>query len=194
MKLKTPTLQVVEPDHEARAMLEEIRAEHHPGLRPDDIEMQWFLSGKMSKGKRVLGTCKVVGEELYRLSGVNILISLDRLWWDSVPKNCADAKRYLVDHELCHAAPQLMEVEVVENGQVVGIEKVHAFDAGKPPRYLYRPVGHDLEDFADPIARWGVQPDLAEFLDRAQLGLPLHMPKGVESVEIRVAGESGEVN
>lgn len=153
-------------------MLQEIQAEHHPELRLDDIELLWHLGCRMSKGRRVLGTCKVAGEELFRLAGVNVVITLDKVWWDSVPASGEKSKRYLIDHELCHAAPVMMEVEVIEGDEVVDLKMVHAFDAGEPRRYLYRSVGHDLEDFAGPIARWGVQPDLESFLEAAQLALP----------------------
>lgn len=172
MKIRLPKLEVVAPDHEAREMLKEIQADYHEELRIDDIELLWHLGARMSKGRRVLGTCKVAGEELYRLAGVNVVITLDRAWWDSVPPSGEKSKCYLIDHELSHATPIMMEVEVIQDGQVVGLDLVHAFDAGEPRRYLYRSVGHDLEDFAGPIARWGVQPDLERFLESAQLALP----------------------
>lgn len=155
-KQPEPKVFVVEPEHEAREILTEIREAHHDELEAARIELLWILSPRTRKGRRVLGTCQIAPEKLYRLTGIDILIELDHEWWQG---GTDTAKRYLVDHELCHAGPKIDE----DTGeQVVDLTG----------RLLWVSLPHDLEDFADPIARWGVQPDLERFLEQAQLSLP----------------------
>lgn len=156
-KSTDPKLITIEPDSSAREIFEAVRAAHHEEILPEDIELMWFLTPKTRKGKRVLGTCEIAAEKIYRLSGAAVIISFDRAWWqaETVTDN---ARRYLADHELCHAAPLLDE-----NGD-------HVIDDTGWRRYVSIP--HDLEDFAGPVKRWGVQPDLESFLEAAQLALP----------------------
>lgn len=155
-KPPVPKLLVIETPHEAREILEEIRTAHHDELDGAVIELLWILAPRTRKGRRVLGTCQVAPEKLYRLAGVEIVVELDHDWWQRADDK---AKRYLVDHELCHAGPKIDD----ESG-----EQVQDLSGRK----LWVSLPHDLEDFAGPIARWGVQPDLESFLEAAQLSLP----------------------
>lgn len=153
--MKLPKLAVIEPDSDAREILDEIRKAHHEDLEHATIELIWILEGRKSKGKTVLGTCRVAPELWFRLAGVDLVVELYRTWW---VKADGDAKRYLVDHELSHAAPKL------DGG---GLQEADATG-----RRLWRSIPHDVEDFAGPVARWGPQPDLERFLEVAQLSLP----------------------
>jgi Putative phage metallopeptidase len=141
--MKKPKLSVIEPDSDAREILAEIRDAHHDDLRDATIELVWMLEPRTSKGKTVLGTCRVVPELWYRLAGVDIVVELFRQWWLSAD---GDAKRYLMDHELSHAVPKLDDdghQEEDETGRKLWMSEP------QPRRRLAR---------LEPVVFWGKRP------------------------------------
>lgn len=147
MKKKSPKLSDVPLDHEAYNVLAEVRELAHDHLADAHIALLWILEPKTRKGKRVLGLNASVPERWYRISGVDRVIEIDHSFWQSA----TDAeKRYLIDHELCHFAPTLDE----SGDQATDLTG----------RRLYTSVPHDVEEFAGPVSRWGVQnTDLRRF-------------------------------
>lgn len=160
--MRNPSFAVIEQGHEDREIMAEVLAAHHDDLAGANIEMAWMLEPKKRNGKTILGTCRIAPELWWRLAGVDIVISLLRPWWQALPPGEAGdkAKRYLVDHELCHAEPRMTD----EGEQEMD-------STGRP---FWRLVAHDLEDFAAPIRRYGPLPDVLAFVEQAQLVLPLN--------------------
>lgn len=176
MKTPEPKYKVVEQGHQARQVLAEVAAAHHPDLDvTHDFEMLWVLAPRYRKGRRVLGTCKVQGEDDFRLSGVAVVIKLDREWWEAAD---SDAQHYLCDHELSHVKRRMEEVLTEHEFE----RRPATATDGRP---LYESVGHEIEDFAGPIQRWGVQPDLENFLERAGIHPDLTFEPAEERLALR---------
>lgn len=163
----------VEEGHEAYAILSEIRDAHHDHLAAAKIALVWMVEPRKSKGKTVLATCRIVPELYHRLTEVDLVVELLHPWWAAAD---GDSKRYLIDHELCHAAPKLDQD---------GHQEMD--DTG---RKIWSSVPHDIEDFAGPVARWGAQPDLERFLVGAQLSLPM-AEDSVDRVMTELSSDDG---
>lgn len=169
MKQKDPKLTAIDSDHEIYEMLADLISAYHDHLKEAQIGLLWILEPRLKKGKRNLGTCAVVPEKWHRICGLDLLIEIDFEFWQGADDN---ARRYLLDHELSHAEPKL--------GEDLHVER------DKTGRGIYKSVPHDVEEFAGPIRRWGMQSsDLARFVSAT--GKQLTLDLGANSVEGAVA-------
>lgn len=115
------------------------------------IALAWATSWKADvDGRLTLGKCKKASELDRELAPYDFVILLNKDFWQN--PHVSDAQRdALLDHELMHAA-----VALDEKGDPKRDE------AG---RTIYRIRKHDLEEFADIVARHGLyKRDIEEFV------------------------------
>lgn len=140
-------------------LLDRIVADHHEELQRENarIVLAWCTSWKPDVDGRVtIGKCKKASDLDRELAPFDFVILLSRDFWLRATDT---QKAALVDHELMHAA-----VKYDADGQPV-------IDARG--RTVFRTRKHDLEEFADVVARHGCyKRDLEQFaraLDRARV-------------------------
>lgn len=157
MKIPDPKLMAADSGDEIYETLGELVAGYHDNLLDAQIGVVWILERRFKKGKANLGTCRIVNEFWNRLCGLDIVIEIDRQFWADADDN---AQRYLLDHELCHA-----DVKSDAKGEPV---------VDKTGRVSYVSLPHDVEEFAAPIQRWGMQSsDLHRFAEATSAQLSL---------------------
>ena len=128
-------------DGEVYSLLADLINEHHPHLRNAEIECLFTDKGRKRAGRTIIATCEAVSPTYNFLTGKDFVIMIfDKVWEKLADKE----KRYVLDHELCHAF-------VGENRQ------------GEP---VYKTVPHDLEEFNEIVERYGLmQRDLEIVLE-----------------------------
>ena len=141
-----------EAEPEPWELMERALADWHEDLTACRIVLLWVHGNKPDADNRlVLGKCHPVTEADRELHGYDRKISLNREAWEVL----TEAQRLaLVDHELCHIAPQLDEDgEQKEDGH---------------GQKLWRTVKHYIEEFVEIVERHGLyKADLAKFADIA---------------------------
>lgn len=141
----------------------------HDELQEAEIAILWILEPRMRKGKRCLGTCQILPEWAYRLTGINIKIELDQEFWNKADEQ---SRRYLIDHELCHATVKLDKAGDPECDETGWVQ--------------YISVPHDVEEFAGPIKRFGLQnSDLETFVEQTSDQLSLAFDKPAPQHQLR---------
>lgn len=122
-------------------LLRELVSEHHRELKDAKIALAFCTSWKADvDGRITLGKCKKASDLDRELAAFDFIILLSRFFWRS--EGVTDLqRRALLDHELMHAA-------------------VTYDDKGEPKRdardrIVYRVRKHDIEEFADIVARHG---------------------------------------
>ena len=163
-----------EAEPEPWDLMERALADWHGDLTACRIVLLWVHGNKPDADNRlVLGKCHPVTEADRELHGYDRKISLNREAWEVL----TEAQRLaLVDHELCHIAPQLDEDgEQKEDGH------------GKK---LWRTVKHYIEEFVEIVERHGLyKADLAKFADialKADPNLHLFEKEGEDGVKAAV--------
>lgn len=130
----------------------------HEDLKDANISMLWAFWKPTKDGRQTLGKMALVPEAYSRVTALDFLLMLHKPSWEAFAEadDPARVRRYLVDHELSHGAPQTDEE--------TGDQKVDATG-----RLLWRIVKHDLEEFYGPIERHGLcLADVRRFADVAQ--------------------------
>jgi hypothetical protein len=125
------------------ALLDELVERHHEDLFRTNarIALAWATSWKADvDGRLVLGKCHKASDLSRELAPWDFVILLNQEFWRDT-RVSEDARRALLDHELCHAAVSY---------DATGEPKVDI--AG---RTLYRIRKHDLEEFSAIAARYG---------------------------------------
>lgn len=160
---KAITYQLIGRSDELRAqmyeLLDRLVADHHEELHRENarIVLAWCTSWKPDVDGRVtIGKCKKASDLDRELAPFDFVILLSKHFWLGASETQRAA---LIDHELMHAA-----VKYDDSGEPV-------MDARG--RTVFRTRKHDLEEFADVVARHGCyKRDLEQFaraLDRARV-------------------------
>ncbi len=132
----------------------ELVRQAHDTLEPAVIGFAWMLGNSPDvDGRLVLGKCAKAPELWAKACGLDYVIGLNYDWWIDAD----EAQRsFLIDHELCHAAPALDKE---------GDQKRD--DSGA---LQWRTVKHDIEEFAGPVQRHGIRmASLQRFFEVATL-------------------------
>ena len=128
-----------EADQTVYKLLGDIIKEHHKELGRTNFLILFKHGGWESKGRRILGRAKVVGEDMRSTFGKDAIIYINRDAWHYL----SDAqKRYLLDHELYH-------LDIVKDKNYDTVE----LQDGRPKLTT---VPHDLEDFVAIVQRHGI--------------------------------------
>lgn len=136
---------------------------HHPHLLAAKIAYLMKLADPdkppviKRQGKRPhVGTARTVPALYYCLTGFDFIIEINEGWWDLLSLEQQEA---VVDHELCHCKKD-------EDGW-----------------YL---INHDVEDFAEILARHGLwHPRLEAFVAAAQQHLPFGDEPGASAHSVQ---------
>lgn len=124
---------------DVKDMLDEIIKEHHKELGRTNFLILFKHGGWESKGRRILGRAKVVGEDLRSTFGKDAIIYLNNDAWHYLSEA---QRKYLLDHELYH-------LDVVKDKNYDTVE----LSDGRPKLTT---VPHDLEDFVEIVKRHGI--------------------------------------
>lgn len=131
-------------------LLDALVAEHHSDLAEARFALAWNTSWQPDVDGRVtLGKCKKASDLDRELAAFDFVIILREEFWKH-PRVTDKQRTALLDHELMHAA-------------------VKFDDRGDPEhdtrgRTVYRTRKHDIEEFADIVARYGCwKSDLESF-------------------------------
>ena len=112
----------------------------HQDILGASIALAWRVEQKPDKdGHVVLGKCLKVSDLYKEFAAYDFIIVLNREVWDD-PEFTKEKKLALLDHELCHAAPQ------VDNEGEVYDER---------GRQVFRCRKHDIEEFYAVVRRHG---------------------------------------
>jgi hypothetical protein len=123
-------------------LLGEVREANHSDIREARVALAWRVKEKSDKdGRLVLGRCIKVSDLYREFADFDFIIALNQEVWDSIDFD-RTRKVALLDHELCHAAPEYDE----ESGE-------HKTD--ERGRYLFRTRKHDIEEFVEIVHRHG---------------------------------------
>ena len=162
---------------EVLSLAAELIEAYHEKLEGGAIGFIFREDIQMKNGKRVLGSAAKVPAKLRPFVDLDFIITLDAMFYASASPL---QRRALIDHELCH-------LDYSEEG-----------DADVP-----KLVGHDVEEFAVILVRYGLwSPDLEEargsFDQALQIPLPGFFvapakPKQTRLVSIE-AGEMEHIN
>lgn len=124
-------------------LLKEVRDAHHGDTRAARIALAWKLNTKADKdGHIVLGKCIKVSDLYREYADYDFIVTLNKEFWEDLAVT-KEQKIALVDHEMCHAAPDYND----ETGE-------HKVD--ERGRFLFRIRRHDVEEFNDIIQRHGI--------------------------------------
>jgi len=124
------------------AILDELVAEHHPDLADARIALAWRDGWtEDADGRLRLGQTKKASDLDRDLHGFDFVILLNHEVWNRIAFT-ERQMRALLDHELCHCA-----VAKDKNGEVKMDER------GRP---VWRLRKHDIEEFAEVVARHGL--------------------------------------
>ena len=145
---------------EIQQIAEEIIHQHRPQLAPLSIGyvFRWRenIHGIGRASQKSNATCRVCSPRERFWSGHDAVIEIEKAWWNAASDQ---ERRALVHHELCHLA-----VEDDADGRSRAVK-----------------VDHDLEEFAEVIALYGLwNTNIANFAEQA--GLQLRLP-----IEERIA-------
>ena len=122
-------------------VLREVLHDHHTHLRNANIVCLFTSKARKRNGRVVIASCEAVNETYRYLTDANFIITVFDKAWEMLAD---EEKRYIIDHELCHA--------------FIGEDK-----NGEP---VYKTVPHDLEEFNEIVERYGLmQRDLNIVLD-----------------------------
>lgn len=153
--------------HPMYALLDELVDVHHQDLRKARIALAWCTSWKPDPdGNVTLGKC-MKASDLYReMAPYDFVILLARWFWRAEETTAAQ-RRWLLDHELCHA-----DVKLDKYSHPVEDER---------GRQVFRTRRHDFEEFIEIIERHGM-----EVSQRAQqvAAAILRAPKAFKGCEI----------
>lgn len=128
--------------HPMYALLAELVDEHHTDITRARIALAWCTSWKPDVDGRVtLGKCKKASDLDRELADYDFIILLSRLFWTSELTNDTQ-RRALLDHELTHAT-----VKYGDDGSPARDER---------DRIVFRIRRHDIEEFTDVVARYGL--------------------------------------
>lgn len=115
----------------------------HQEIQQARIALAWCTSWKPNvDGLVILGKCKKATELDRELAPYDFVILLNQAWWYDV-KTTDEFRDAVIDHELCHAAPQL---------DPRTLEQVR----DERNRPVWRTRKHDVEEFIGVIQRRGV--------------------------------------
>ena len=118
-------------DGEVYTLVSDLVNEYHNHLRNAKIECLFSDKKRKRGGRIVIASCEAVNETYNYLTDINFIITVyDKAWEKLAEKE----KRYVLDHELCHA--------------FVGEDK-----HGEP---VYKVIPHDLEEFNEIVERYGL--------------------------------------
>lgn len=136
---------------EVLSLAAELIEAYHEKLEGGAIGFIFREDIQMKNGKRVLGSAAKVPAKVRPFVDLDFIITLDAMFYSGAPEL---QRRALIDHELCHC-------DYSEEG-----------DADVP-----KLVGHDFEEFAAIIRRYGLwSPDLQEARDSFELSLQMPLP------------------
>jgi len=134
-------------------ILNEVRDLHHGDTKAARIALAWRLRTNADKdGHIVLGRCIKVSDLYREYADYDFIITLNKEFWEDLAV-VKEQRVALVDHELCHAAPDYDS----ESGE-------HKVD--ERGRYLFRLRRHSVEEFYEIIQRNGLwKRDLQKFAE-----------------------------
>lgn len=118
----------------------------HTDLAQARFVLAWLINKKPDKNGVVLyGKAQKVPEIWARIAEVDFVIYLNRQEWLRFDEHDDPARMraYLLDHELCHCAPDIDHDS--------GDQKID-----ETGRLLWRMVKHDLQEFRGPVHRHGL--------------------------------------
>jgi hypothetical protein len=130
----------------------EVRIKYHSDLNEAKIAIAWRIATKADKdGHLVLGKCVKASELQREFAEYDFVIVLNKEVWDN-PDFDTEKKMALLDHELCHAAPQL--------------DKYFDTMRDERGRQIFRTRKHDIEEFRSVVAHFGCyKRDLESFAE-----------------------------
>lgn len=129
--------------------IEQLVDQFHPDLAEAAIQCLFCEELPTNRGKRVLGKAKVMSEKERLLTGIDLLIDLDKTAWMLASERQRIA---LLDHELCHFL-----VKRDAEGHEIRDDQ---------DRLMYSSTPHDIEEFNAIIRRHGAwKSDLLHALD-----------------------------
>lgn len=151
-KPKAVNFQLIESDHDAYDLLDDIRNKHHEELEGANIALAWRMALKPdTDGHLILGKCVKASDLQREFADYDFVILLNREVWNRT-EFTEDKKRALLDHELCHAAPALDK----DGGQKID-------ERNRP---VWRLRKHDIEEFQAIVERHGTyKKDLEQFAE-----------------------------
>ena len=115
---------------------------HHGDTRQAHIGLAWQLGIKPDKdGRIMLGRCIKCSDLNREFADYDFIITLNKIVWDD-PEFDKKKKLALLDHEMCHAAPNYDD----ETGEQKMDER---------NRLLYRKRAHTIEEFTEIVERHG---------------------------------------
>lgn len=122
------------------ALMEEIRAAHHPHLADVKVAMAWRLGWRPdADGVLCLGRCRKRGDLDRELDSFDFVILLNKDAWQTLNTN---ERRALIDHELCHAT---VVIDADDNPKL-----------DDQDRLVCRIRKHDVEEFKAVTERHGL--------------------------------------
>lgn len=153
-KPKKVKVDLLNPEHnqEPFALLQKMRAAHHPDTSSASIALAWMLETKCdADGRLVLGKCVRTTDLQREFAAYDFVILLNKEVWESY-EFTEDKKCALLDHELMHAA------------EAVDSEGSAKWDS--KGRRVWRIRKHDIEEFHDVVRRHGCyKRDLQQFAE-----------------------------
>lgn len=144
-----------EPAPEVQEMAEILIEKYHSHLQDCDVRIEYVFVDKTPKsnGTEVWGTCRKVSNLNAFLANKEkeradpfFVITISKPVWDVLPE---DARKALVDHELCHASAEIKDT-----------------DDGEETKLSIMP--HDLEEFVCIVRRHGLwRENVKDFVEAA---------------------------
>jgi hypothetical protein len=118
-------------------------ANYHPMLAEAQIIIGYNYGWKPNRdGRIILATVSIINDFDRQLHNKDIKILLNYNYWHN-PETNDDNRNALIDHQLSHPRP------VMDKDLAIPVRN----DMGMIKYYLRE---HDLEDFNDVVARWGI--------------------------------------
>lgn len=167
-------------DSPVRAMAKELIEDHHEHLREARFEFLFREFAARSRGKTIVAKAILCSPRDRTLHGADFIIEIAQDEWASMPD---EARRALIDHELCHC-----DVKRDEFGSPIY--------RGGELQYCLRP--HDIEEFAEIVERYGLwNQDLREHGKAFQLRLfddeRVDQPNNKVFIETGIQAETGNL-
>ena len=117
-----------EADPSVATIVRQIIREFHPDLLPLDIGVLYRSEPQKSKGREILANISKVNARLKPFLDYDLILWVSKPDWAG--RLTEDQRMALIDHELCHV--------VIDDNEQITL------------------VGHDIEEFREIIARWGL--------------------------------------
>lgn len=129
--------------HPMYCLLDELVDAHHEDLKHARVALAWCTSWKPDvDGNVTLGRCMKASDLHRELAPYDFVVLLARWFWRA-EETTPEQRRWLLDHELCHAA-----VKHDKHGEPAEDER---------GRRIWRTRRHDYEEFVEIIERHGLE-------------------------------------